>query len=1196
MHRIESLEILGFKSFRNKVQIAFEEDISAIVGPNGCGKSNVCDAFLWVMGEQSARVLRGNRMEDVIFNGTERFRPLGFTEVTLHLKYVDSPGEEDFLAREDLEIKRRLYRDGVSEYSMNGKRCRLMDIHATFEGTGLGFTSYAIIEQGRIQNITSSKPLELRALIEEAARIVSFKQRKKSAIIKLEMAEQNLLRIHDIIQEIERGLKSLKVQSRRARRYNSIREQMRIFLKIHYFKLADSLKARFDENQKQINSLDEDVLAAENEFQKLSEILHQTRSRLLVEEDRNEQLQQQDKEVQLNLQKITTAKSFLNEQQRNLTERGKNIATESHRINARLKEQQKHQCELEEKIEHMNLTQEETKERFEKIQHQFQKKDAHLTNHEKKLENLRNQVFEEAGLLSNWRNQETHLLEQEKWVIRQRKKLEHELSEYESQANRLNQELSDGKELLENLVFETDDLEVEMQRIEDEQNQYQKNRASLKQQCTSLEKEVGAHQHRLSSLEELEARHEFYSDTVKEFLPLLSSDPAFQGTLADYIEAGEGFEAVVENYLREELETMVVNSVDLVDKGLFHVRSKRGGMCRFLIKDAGVPPKPSRMENLGALDGVLGKLVDVLKLDDKGRNLLTRAASGIDNVWLVKDWRTAVAIALERREVTCLSLDGVEVNSTGRITVHGDASVKGILGYRLEKKEIAVSLKTGVSQLSEIEQSLTELEATLNQLDTRQEQLNDSLQDARTTRIRQQESNKRTFVELDRYTNLAATTRAEIDNIMAEETRIGNEIEQVRERISEMAQGQKLRQNEYERCREQIMVLKEEVATLNREYSEVRTEYSTVKERWSSSQNELDQLNLSIEDMESSDKNLNQEQSKIKDQLARIDADLLSSDSRYKQAFNQRQEVELKLEDQKKTLSDIRERINRQEMDMDARRRVLDDIREQKNHFEVERAKIESELSYIEESCLREFHHSMEQISIHQYEKERDLAAEEAYEKYLAFRTKAEKMGSVNLVAMEEYEREEERFLFHKEQEKDISDSIKSTQEAIKEIDKHSMTIFKETFHQVNKNFREMFETLFGGGFCELRLEDEEDILESGVEIVASPPGKKLQNILLLSGGEKALTALALLLAIFKYRPSPFCIMDEVDAPLDDNNIDRFVSLVREMSAQTQYILITHNKRTMEIGQTIYGITMEVPGISKVLSVKLKDAEAVLAG
>jgi chromosome segregation protein len=388
--------------------------------------------------------------------------------------------------------------------------------------------------------------------------------------------------------------------------------------------------------------------------------------------------------------------------------------------------------------------------------------------------------------------------------------------------------------------------------------------------------------------------------------------------------------------------------------------------------------------------------------------------------------------------------------------------------------------------------------------------------------------------------------------------------------------------------------LKEETARLNSEYSEMKTEFLTARERLGAARSEFDQNRQALEEIVSRRSALDAEQAGIRQRLDQIAQETATFDVRFSEALDQQEELRVKLAGQEETIAQCRIRIQAGETELEQRRQAMDVQREHKSRLEVEQARLENEITHLEEGAVMEFHQSLRPMVDDSEVDTEELGVEEASKRYLEYREKTERMGSVNLIAVEEYDREEERLLFHQAQEQDIAESIVSTQKGIEEIDRRSARLFKDTFEQINLHFREMFQVLFGGGFCELRLVDEENLLESGVDIVASPPGKKLQNLLLLSGGEKALTALALLLAIFKYRPSPFCILDEVDAPLDESNIERFVNLTKQMSDQTQFVLITHNKRTMEIADSIYGITMEEAGISKVLSVQLKDVESVL--
>ncbi len=1195
MHRIDSLEIAGFKSFRNKVAVRFPGDISSIVGPNGCGKSNICDAFLWVLGEQSARVLRGNRMEDVIFNGTQRYGPVGFAEVTLRLKYQEGGDDDDTLMREDIEISRRLYRDGASEYFLNGRRCRLLDIQEAFEGTGLGFTSYAIIEQGRIHNLLASKPSDKRALIEEAAKIVSFKHRKKSALLKLEMAQNNLLRIRDIIAEIERNLKSLKVQVQRARRYRHLREQMRRYLKIRHVLEGRHILAGLDRLHGEIRGVDEALHAAEAAGQESQQGLAHERETLTVEEQKLRQLQLQENNLQLHLQRITQSQDFLRQQRAGLEERSGAIQSEQAQLDQRRQEREKGRQELEEKIRQLEEVLAGAQTRYEATEQRFLASSSRLEQEEQKLEELRRLVFEEAAQTSEWKNQETQFVEQQRWLQKQRKRLEDDLVVYGNTRDRLRGEVRRGEQVLDDLVSQIEQLESRQEELRAGLEEMEGRKASFQQQILDLEKEVNAQRHRLRSLEELEARNEFYSDTLKKILPQIAQDEGFRGTLADFFEAGPGYHPVVESFLRTELEAVVTDSETLLEKGVDLVQQLRGGSGQFLLSGFGTPPAPEAAGDPSGRPGVVGRLESVLQPEPQGLEYLRRAMPGIRNVWLVADRKTALEVARETPGVTCLALDGVAVSASGRVAVYGAAPGKGILGYRHEKKDLTQRVKAGDAELDRLHQSLAEVAHELEGLEDQFESAGSSLQEYRLQRVRFQEEGKRQTDELMRFENLIRTAELELGNVATEESGVQAELDKISGQIRQLEENRAARQDAFEACRQEISRLKEETARLNSEYTDMKTEFLTARERLGAANSESDQNRQALDEIGSRVEALAAEQASVRQRLEQITQEAAAFDARFREAVDQQTELRGRLAGQEELIGQCRVRIQAAEAELELRRQAVDAQREHKNRLEVEKARLDNEIAHLEEGAVTEFHQTLRQLVEDPAIETEDLDAEAASKRYLEYREKTEKMGGVNLLAVEEYEREEERLTFHQAQEQDIAESIVSTQKGIEEIDRRSARLFKDTFEQVNQNFQDMFQVLFGGGFCELRLVDEENLLESGVDIVASPPGKKLQNLLLLSGGEKALTALALLLAIFKYRPSPFCILDEVDAPLDESNIDRFVNLTKQMSDQTQFVLITHNKRTMEIADSIYGITMEEAGISKVLSVQLKDVESVLS-
>ncbi|HNR40099.1 MAG TPA: chromosome segregation protein SMC [Acidobacteriota bacterium] len=1196
MHRIECLKVSGFKSFRTAVSTEFPGAVNAIVGPNGCGKSNICDAFLWVLGEQSARVLRGNRMEDVIFNGTQRYGPLGMADVTLRLKYIPSPGDdEQALMKEDIEITRRLYRDGASEYYLNGKRCRLLDIQEAFEGTGLGFTSYAIIEQGRIQNLLASKPLEKRALIEEVARIVSFKHRKKSALVKLELAHNNLLRIRDIIAEIERNLKSLKLQVQRAKRYRHLRDKMRAYLRIRYFLLGRELLARLDQNLQELGDLDAAARAVEADLQEWIQRLARERTDLEGSDKRLQEHRDRLAGLELHLQRIATSSDFLRKERQDLAARLDGIRQERQQLEERRREWQARQAELDRQAETLDARLQEAKGRNDAVEQEYTAGSDLLARQEKAMEDLRGLVFEEAGQVSRWRNQEIQLLEQDKYTQRQLTHKEEELAVHGAATERLTRSADGKAAVLDELRGAIAALEDERERLSADSEAGQEQQAALQARVAELEKEVSAQTHRLRSIEELEQRNEFYSDALKQVLPACSGHAAFRGTLADFLEAGPEFHPVVESFLRAELETVIVDAPELLEQGIELLSRKRSGLCHFLL--AGFPPaaEPPDAGDLTGRPGVMGRLLDEFQLDSAGRDYLLRIAPGIGNVWLVADWRTAVETARAHPGAVCLALDGVAVSAAGRVSVLGAEVGKGILGYRHERKTITRTLQAAEADLQAQQAELQATTQRLAGLESRLEDLDAELQERRLVRVREEEELRSQREELQRHEQLLRAAALERDNLNQERAGIQAELGGIQGRIAELEQNRQARQHEFEECRQEIARLKDVTAELNRRWSEARVEYAAAREQLNAARAELERNRQLLADNENRGGQLDAETAQIGDRQAEIGRELEAFEQRHQEAVRDQDVLKAEIERQRAAIEASRHQLAATEGEVELRRLSLDEQREKRNQSVIQKTQLEGEIAHLEEGCVLEFHQPLRTLIAEGVADTEELDAESAQQKYLDYRDKAERMGSVNLLAVEEYEREEERLTFHRTQETDIAESILNTQKGIEEIDRRSARLFKETFEAVNINFQEMFTRLFGGGTCELRLVDEENLLESGVDIVASPPGKKLQNILLLSGGEKALTALALMLAIFKYRPSPFCLMDEVDAPLDESNIDRFVALVQQFSTQTQYVLITHNKRTMEIAETIYGITMEEAGVSKVISVQLKDVEKVLA-
>ena len=1200
MSQIKKLEIVGFKSFCDRTSIPFSPGVTAIVGPNGCGKSNISDAISWVVGEQSAKSLRTDKMAGIIFNGTQKRKATGFAEVTLSLNLserLDIPGLPD-LNYENFSVGRRLYRSGESEYYLDGRRCRLKDIQAIFEGTGLGPNSYAILEQGRIGQILSSKPAERRSLIEEAARITLFKNRRYSAEMKLEMAQQNLVRATDIIREVVRQLNSLRRQAAKARRYNRLREELR---SVHRLKIGmeerrlrgklTECSGRFETAQEQEKAI---LLELENAKESRESIwntccaqeesVNQIREQLssLRVDAGNAQNMLENQETQ-KLGLITRSNDLVKEKGA-IEERSELIRHEIERLNAMVQE-------LDNRLVREKAFLESEQAKSEVLQNA-------ILQTESKIDDLRSFLLTGATRLSDLKNVQarcqeslerisigTNRLENER-LIKAREhaaksdELEMARKEYETKSARLSEVAS---------AYE--DLETRLGQLS----------ARIEQVSAEMAEQVneqGLLQHRFSSIEEVERRRSNYSDGVQKYLStkIPGEEECRDKTLADHVETDPVYETALESYLNDPLQYILVNSREDAVHSIDRLKRIGAGKCTFMTIQNGHSQHNHQPRAQLKGDGIVGYLDDLLHMDPEVKLAFERALPEYASTLMVSDLNTAFRVSEQSSGGSFLTLSGESYSPRGTLSAVGEQkSVSGLLALKREKRE----LEKKMNRLREKIQTTREEHVSLKK---EQESTGESLKvlSAESRRLEVETALKRQEIarqenELEKIRQAETVAVSELaqlaDEKCAMEVRLNDATVQIEEIEKRSGHGSE----ELQELNSRLQSLRSDSATLMKELGALTSAYAVKQERRTGMESDLRRLAFELEDA-----------------LRRIEV------NRSETALAQRriQELEIAQEDVRariaegnKNIEETGEMLEEKQRELSGQRGILTTMEEKlrqfhtsreeamdfRNKIEIEKARLESDLEHLDRNCMEEFHLPTQEVisDIPDTDWEREYS--EVTQSYETIRQTIENFGAINMRALEEYQELDQRYQFLNGQRLDIEKSIEDTQKVISEINRRSIEQFEEAFKAIRQNFQEVFQILFTGGQCDLKLLDEEDILESGIDIIAQPPGKRLQNVLLLSGGEKALTALALLIAIFRYRPSPVCVLDEVDAPLDDANVNRFARLISELSQTTQFIIITHNKNTMEIAQTLYGITMEEPGVSKVIGVDFRQHQEALA-
>lgn len=1226
MLRLKRLELQGFKSFCDRTELRFNgSGIVGIVGPNGCGKSNLGDAISWVLGEQSAKSLRGSRMEDVIFAGTRERKPVSMASVTMtlvdpeaatqiealprtkdvangangtngvHAGSLSEPSEPSHDGKKrpgEIVVTRRLFRSGESEYLIDGRSARLRDIQDIFLGTGLGQDSYAIIEQGRIGQILSSRPQERRAVIEEAAGISKFKSRRRLAEAKLEGAKQNLSRVFDILDEVGRQVNSLKRQASKARRWEELRAEMTAHLR----KLLSGRYLRLERETSQVAL---DLKAAGAAVQKLSaEVAGQEQeyARLQAESYRREQeltaARHRLSELNLAAERTRGRLAAQSQQIASIEQRlarGESESQELEQLSSRLRaELESHARRLEE------LEQEAVQAKERLAQKATDREQLHqaLREGERQIEAHRQAVLRLMGEASSLKNQLAQIREYLAALDRETAKAQKEEQQALSDLEWLSASQKDISGRLTQRQAELESIKQRRFAAEADLADRRAKAADARKRLDALRSEFSRIKARKDSLEEILSHRAYTTEAVKRLFTATSrGQDGWKplGVLADFVEVDPAHERAVEEFLHDELEYILVESWDQAEQGIHLLRSDLEGRATFLVHpdpgagmDAGNGAEPA----IGPETGIVARLTDTVRLT----NGLTHAPAGLiprlARCFLTEDRASAQRLALQHPGYYFLAPDGVCYS--GYAVTGGKKAGSGPLALKRELRELA-----GVVEREQVKMAVTAAEA--ESLEDEARKLEFTLEELRASEQQQERDSvaleheaRKLAEETSKATARLGAVRLELGRLAREKEQSVTQLTAAEKSIEEREAARLDQEGRLESVRQEVSRLQSEAARAGEEHAALRAALAGLEERIRAEQAARGKVAQQIQEVERRSRELTEELERFGVERARLLADNIELDRQASELGSQIESAGRAVEEQAAGESALRESLLALEETLRGLRTGFQEAQEKRAQVEVELVKRQAELKYLDETSRKELGEPVSELAQGQETAPDEMELADTEQRYEEIKARIEALGPVNPQALEEYQEAQQRYDFLNAQRQDLLDSIRDTEKAIHEIDAETRRRFSEAFDAINANFREMFRTLFGGGSAEMRLTDEANINESGIEIVASPPGKRLQNVLLLSGGEKALTALALLMAVFKFQPSPFCVLDEVDAPLDEPNIVRLMNLLREMSSQTQFIVITHAKRTMEAAEALYGVTMQEPGVSKLVSVRLQ--------
>ena len=1180
---LKRLEMHGFKSFADKTVLDFMPGITTVIGPNGSGKSNIADCIRWVLGEQSLKSLRGSKSEDIIFSGTQSRRPLGYAEASI---IIDNQDGKLPIEYNEVTVTRRLYRNGETGYFINKTPCRLKDVLELFMDTGIGKDGYSIIGQGKIDEILSNKSEDRRHIFEEAAGIVKFRTRKAESEKKLEQTKLNLLRINDIITEIENNIEPLKLQSEKAKKFLSLRDELKnievgLFLynienykkqvedivenidiletqKVREEEGLNNLQSEKEELKTLIDNLIEEIEKTQNLGFEGNQRKEQFNSEIAISEERISNNNENYERYAVEIEELENRNKELEEEKNQKEEKKVSLYTNKEKFENELKEKEeelaKYSKTLSDKeieIESKKQTVQNNTDKKYEIIAEINTEKANFDNLEKREKSLKNEIQETISELDSTRGT--------------REEASSAFYNVEKQRNEITKTIESIKEKKDNSAQKIKDYEIRL-------NSYQS--------------EYRIKESRFKFLVETEREKEGYNKSVKSLLEATERDSnlgkGVHGVLANLLVVDEEYETAIEMALGAQIQNIVTDNEENAKKLVNYLRDNKLGRASFLPISAVKGQKLTGVNSRG-IDGVIGIASDLIKYDKKYEGIVLNL---LGRTVIVDDIDNSIKLARQNKyQFKIVTLKGDVINPSGAIS-GGSVAPKtvSILGREKEIKALEKELESITQNIKKVEEEKKEYEISINEVLS---SFDNKQKEAQNLEI------------------VYATEKQKIDNFDLEILKLEAKLAKHREDLESIKKEKEENTKKQEELNTQVSKMDEE----NTELGKVIEEFTTLNK---DNQKYIDDLNFDITNLKISVSSFDESEVSINEMVERINQDIQNNIANIENKKQSREkiildnkELETKIEETKQKILDLEKEIlgstekiqklkdDRQakndklvaiEAEINEQSGKLDELKEQISKLDLKKSKIELDLDQIVNKMWEEYELTPNTVT----DIEKVENPQSVQRKVNSLRKDIKELGSINIDAIQEYKETKDRYDFMCEQRLDLEDSSAKLRKVISEMTETMKEQFSEQFKVINKNFGEVFAELFGGGKAELILTDESNILESGIEIAVQPPGKKLQNMMLLSGGERAFTAIALLFAILKINPAPFCVLDEIEAALDDVNVYRFAEYLRKFADKSQFLVITHRKGTMEVADTVYGITMEEKGISKLLSMKLK--------
>ena len=1181
---LKSIEVHGFKSFANKIVFKFHNGITGIVGPNGSGKSNVADAVRWVLGEQRIKQLRGASMQDVIFSGTEMRKPLGYAYVAITLDNSDHQLAIDY---EEVTVARRLYRSGESEYLINDSPCRLKDVNELFYDTGIGKEGYSIIGQGQIDKILSGKPEERRELFDEAAGIVKFKRRKYAAVKKLEDEQQNLVRVKDILGELEKQVGPLEKQAEKAKIYLKKKEELKT-LDVNVFLLENKrLKDQLDEVTEKYTIASDDLASTTAKYERIKEEYEFIQNEIenleaQIESEReditNSSVIKGKLEGEINVLKeqINSAKGT----EEHLNVRKSNVQSE---IDAKQKEK-------DDILEGKKVFDDLLKEN-ENVRDEAKKLLLEIQN---KIENLNFQIEVSKNQIIDTLNERATIKSRAGRYDTMMEQLNIRKAELNSRILKAKSNEEEQKEVIHKLEAEFEKITHEISDMNDEQKRNDEKAQSIRDEIDKKDKEVRDLQVRyhqdkskLEAISNMTERYEGYGNSIRKVMEVKAKDKGIIGVVADIIKVDKKYETAIETALGGNIQNIVTTDEDTAKKMIQYLKDNKFGRATFLPLTS--IENPQEFKNPEALNekGVIGMADELVNIADEYKNV---AKAMLGRIVVVDNVDNAVKIARKfEYQVRMVTIEGELLVPGGAISGGAFKNNSNLLGRRREIDELEARIKKNLKEIDRLLDEIEELKATRQKIRTEIEEIKERIQ--------------KKFIEQNTARLSLMTANEKQDETQRDYGDLKNEQQDIEQKIDEINRNKA----------ETVELLKESEAfeqNANEKIKEYQAELEVLRGKETEQTTVVSELDVEVE------KSL-QKQEFEQQNVNRIDGEMLKLSAEMNEIVEMLNKTLSDTEIRKQNIEEIEKTIiagATKKTDTEAllaeHIKKKEELSDQQKKFFTTREELADRISNLDKEVYRlnaqkeKFEDSIEYFINYMWDEYEITLSDAASMKnpemtdlsqmkkdISALKDQIKKLGDVNVNAIEDYKNLMERYTFLKTQHDDLVEAEKTLSGIIEELDSQMRKQFKEKFAEISKEFDKVFKELFGGGKGTLELVEDEDILEAGIGIIAQPPGKKLQNMMQLSGGEKALTAISLLFAIQNLKPSPFCLLDEIEAALDENNVGRFAKYLHKLTKHTQFIVITHRRGTMEKADRLYGITMQEKGVSTLVSVNLIDGE-----